>query len=373
MINLIRKFLGRNSYQALNKIEIYQENLLKNYQYLSQIDPKVKIAPVLKSNAYGHGINLIARLLDNQGAPFFCVDSLFEAYEILKLNVKTPVLIMGQINPQNLSIKKLPFCYAVYDVETAEGIAKYQPHADVHIFVDTGMHREGVLLSDLPKFLQDIKKFNLNIVGVMSHLAIGGEPKHPLTKQQIKEFEETIRICQKMGFKLRYLHLGGSNAILHSRSKLCNIVRTGIALYGIDPTVIKSNLKPILSLKTKIAFIKKIKKGHSIGYNAKFTAKEDMTIGTLPLGYYDGVDRRLSNKGVVQVDSVACAILGFASMNITTIDLSKVKNPYVGQEVIVYSSNPEDTNSILNAAKICKTNPHELLVHLAASTRRVVL
>lgn len=373
MIDFVKKFFGLPTYQVLNKIELSRENLLKNYRYLSNINRKIKIAPVLKSNAYGHGIGYAAKMLDPLKPVFFCVDSLFEAYEILKTKVKTPVLIMGHIYPQNLSVKKLPFSYAIYDLKMAEIISRHQPQAEIHIFIDTGMHREGILLSDLKKFLREVKRFNLNIVGLMTHLAIGGQPQHPLTKKQISEFNRAIAICKKEGIKLKFTHLGGSNAILHNKPKGCNIVRVGLAIWGIDPIGQDKNLKPVLNLKTKVAIIKQIKKGDSVGYNAKFTAKKNMTIGTLPIGYYDGVDRRLSNKGFMMVDGEVCPILGFTSMNITTIDLSRVKKPYVGQEVTIFSNNAQDPNSILNSAKICKTTPYDLLVHLASSTKRVII
>lgn len=373
MITLLRKLLGRPDYQALNRIEVSKKNLLKNFRYLSSINRKVKIAPVLKSNAYGHGSTIIGKLLDNLGCPFFCVDSLFEAYQLLKANVKTPILIMGYIEPRNLAVKKLPFSYTIYDLKMAEAVSRYQKEAEVHIFVDTGMHREGLMLSDLPKFLKEAKKFNLKIVGLMSHLAIGGRPNHPLTKKQIKDFNKAIIICKEGGIKLRFTHLGGSNAILHTKSKRCNLIRVGLALYGIDPQGQNPHLSPVLSLKTKIGLIKEIEKGDSVGYNAKFSAKNRMIIGILPVGYYDGVDRRLSGKGTVLVNRTICPILGFASMNITTIDLSKVENPYVGQEVVVFSNEAKHANSIERAANICQTTSYDLLVGLSSSTKRVVV
>lgn len=372
MINKILKVF-RREYQTLNRIEILKNNLLQNYKFLSSLNKGVKVATVLKSNGYGHGIGNIAGILDPLHPPFFCVDSLHEAYELLGLGIKTPVLIMGYVMGENLSVKKLPFIFTVYDLRMAESISRYQPKAEVHIFVDTGMNREGVKLMDLPQFLQDCSKFNLNITGLMSHLAIGGQPKHPLTRKQLREFNKAIMICQKAGLALRWIHLGGSNAILHTRPRGINLVRVGLALYGIDPMGQNDNLQPVLSLKTKIALIKKIQKGDSVGYNAKFVAKKDMTIGTLPIGYNDGVDRRLSAKGFVTVAGRSCPILGFASMNMTTIDLSKVENPSVGQEVVVFSESPGDPNSIENAAQIARTTPYDLLVHLVSSTRREII
>src|SRR5581483_5638239 len=143
MLEPFSKFLKRKSY-PLNKIYLSQKNLFHNYKYLTSLDPKIQIAPVLKSNAYGHGIELMGQVLDRVGVPFLCVDSLFEAYQLKKVGVKTPILIMGYMDPQSLMIKHLPFSYAVYDLALAKAINDYQKGAEVHIFVDTGMHREGV-------------------------------------------------------------------------------------------------------------------------------------------------------------------------------------------------------------------------------------
>src|SRR5882672_7179144 len=116
-------FAFRKKYSPSNKIEISESALLSNYKYLSDLSA-LKIAPVLKSNAYGHGLPLVAKILDNVGAPFFCVDSLYEAYELLKISIKTPILIMGYTHPDNLKVKKLPFSFAVYDKAMLAVLAK---------------------------------------------------------------------------------------------------------------------------------------------------------------------------------------------------------------------------------------------------------
>src|SRR3989344_6601908 len=303
----IRKLLGLQDYQPLNLIEISESNLLQNYKLLSEdcnssnykvlsgINKKVKIAPVLKSNAYGHGLILVAKVLDNVGAPYFCVDSIYEAYELLKAKIKTPILIMGYINPDNLKVKKLPFAYAISTMDLAQSISKYQPQAGVHIFVDTRMHREGVPLSELPNFLQKLPK-NLNVEGLMSHLASGELSNDPLTKLQIKNFQKAQEIVKKFGLDPKWVHLLNSAGSLNNLNPGCNMTRVGLALYGISPHPTSYNLKPVLKLTTKLIQIKKLEKEERIGYNGTFVAKKPMTVGILPIGYFDGVDRRLSNK-----------------------------------------------------------------------------
>lgn len=353
------------SYQALNKIELDQKNLIHNYKYLSSINKKIKIAPVLKSNAYGHGLVLTAKILEKLNPPLICVDSLYEAYELSKNDIKIPILIMGFVDPISLKTKRLPYSFAVYSVEQVDALAKEQPHAKIHIFVDTGMHREGVLLDELNTFIDHIKKTSLEIEGLMSHLAESENKNNPLTKMQINRFTSAVNTL-----KPKWIHISNSGGILNNYG-LGNIGRCGIALYGISPISHDKKLKPVLTFKTHISQIKKIKKEESVGYNFTFKSNKNMTLATLPVGYNDGVDRRLSNKGFVTVDNIECKIIGRVSMNITTIDVTDIKNVKVGDEVIIFSNKSSDKNSIEKAATICNTIPYELLTGLAASTRRV--
>ncbi len=374
MINRILRIF-KKEYLTLNRIELSQENLIHNYKYLSSIDRKVKIAPVVKSNGYGHGILEVATILDHLGAPFFCVDSLYEAYQLLKTNIKTPILIMGYTDPQNFKVKKLPFPFTVFDLETARVLNEYQKGCKVHIFVDSGMHREGIPINKLPYFLEEIKKLpNIKIEGLMSHLASADKPKDPLNKIQIKNFKKALEICKRNKIYPKWIHLSNSDGLMNYVPTydvgIQNMARVGLALYGISRN---QNLKPVLNLKSKIIQIKKLDKGMRVGYSGTFTAKKEMFLGVLPIGYYDGVDRRLSNKGWVTLEGKLCKILGRVSMNMTTIDLTNIPNPHIGQEIVVYSNNPEDKNSIENVARICQTIPYDILIGLAASIKRVIL
>ncbi|MDD5416026.1 MAG: alanine racemase [Candidatus Daviesbacteria bacterium] len=375
------KFLNsfKKGYETLNKIEVSRDNLLYNYHYLSLLNKKVRIAPVVKSNGYGHGIVNVAKILDPLQTPFFCVDSLFEAYELQKAKIKTPILVMGYTNPENLKIKKLPFSFTVYDIDTANILNQFQPGCKIHIFVDTGMYREGIPIKDLPNFLTAMKQFNnLTIEGLMSHLASSESKTDPLFVNQIKQFKKAKDKCKKYGINPKWIHISATGALINPETrkiieKISNLTRAGLSLYGFSSSTYDENLKPALTLTTKIIQIKKVSKGEKLGYDGTFTAKKDTLIGVVPIGYYDGVDRRLSNKGTFLTDNIECPILGKVCMNINIIDLSRLPNPKAGQEVIVYSRNPKDKNSIANSARLCKTIPYDLLVNLAETTRRVII
>ncbi len=367
--------LFKRKYYPLNTIEISKEALLANYTYLSHCSSDIMIAPVLKSNAYGHGLQLVGKLLDNVSAPFFCVDSLYEAYELLKINIKTPILIMGYVDPKNLQGKELPFSYAVYDDEQVAAISKYQKNPALHIFVDTGMHREGITLSDLPEFLDRIRKFeNIRIEGLMSHLASGDNKT--ATRKQLEQFAIAKELVHQAGFRPKWFHIAASTGLLHHadyEGKIGNLSRCGIALYGIDPEVKDKALRPTLTFKTTLNQIKTVRKGDKIGYDFTYTAEKPMTVGILPVGFFDGVDRRLSNKGSVLIGKTLCPIIGRVSMNLTTIDISDVRNAQVGDQVIIYSNISSNKNSIVNAAKVGGSTAYDFLVRFTSSTKRIVV
>ncbi|HUQ85472.1 MAG TPA: alanine racemase [Candidatus Limnocylindrales bacterium] len=371
-----RSFLG-NKYHPLNSIELSRSALINNFSYLAKIDKELNIVPVLKSNAYGHGLIQVAKALDKLNAAYFCVDSLYEAYELLNHNIKTPVLILGYVDPENLKIKKLPFSYAVSSMDMIEAISKYQSHAGIHIFVDTGMSREGIRIEELATFLDYIKSFgNMRVDGLMSHLAASEKFDNSKTTRQVKNFKKAQLICSTAGIFPKWVHLGNSSAVLNYRKykkKIGNLARCGIAIYGIDPEKVNTKLQPALEFKTKINQVKNILKGEGIGYNFTYIAKKKMTIGVLPVGYFDGVDRRLSNSGFVTVNNQLCPVIGRVSMNITLIDLSNIKSPSVGDSVVVYSNKIKEKNSILSASRLCQTIPYDLLVGLASTTKRSVL
>ncbi len=366
----------KKEYKNLNLIEVSKTNLIFNYKYLSSLNKKIKIAAVIKSNGYGHGIINVAKILERENPPFFCVDSLYEAYQLLKAKIITPILITGLTNPQNLKTKELPFSFSLFTLDLAKAINDYQPQAPVHIFIDTGMRREGVTLEELPGFLENLKGFpNLKIEGVMSHLASTNGKNDPIFKLQISNFKKALKIINDFKINPKWIHIAASGGLVNKEtnkiiSQISNLSRTGISLYGLSND---KNLKPALKLITHLGQIKQLKKGETTGYDGTYKAKKDLTIGILPIGYNDGVDRRLSNKGVVTIDGISCPIIGRVSMNITTIDISLIKNPTTGKEILVYSNNPTDPNSIINCAKICNKIPYEILVNLATSTKRVII
>lgn len=375
------EFLQKRSYQNLNKIYVSKSTLLENHRLIQFFHQEAKVCPVLKSNAYGHGLKETVPIFDEMQSPFLIVDSLFEAYKLYKLKVKTPILIMGYTSPENFKIKKLPFEIAVFDLDLAKILNQYQAKCSIHIFIDTGMNREGVKIDDLPQFLFEIKKLhNLKVTGLCSHFADADNPSSlEFTKQQIQKFKTALKIMREFDTDPKWRHIAASGGAFKIKDKTFNMLRVGLAHYGINPLIEKDSdknkikLKPALEFSSTLVQIKKISKGDLVGYNCTFKARKNMVVGLLPAGYYEGIDRRLSNLGFVKIRNNFFPIIGRVSMNMTSIDISKLKNPKVGEKVIVHSAEVKDKNTLVENAKLAQTIPYDLLVHLAESVKRVVV
>ena len=355
MLNALRK-----RYKTLNTVRINAEALLKNLKLYQNILPDQAICPVLKSNAYGHGLTTVAKILDSENLEFLVVDSLYEAYELKKARIKTPILILGYTFPENLK-KGLPFHFAASDIETAAHLAKLGLKA--HLEVDTGMARTGFPLENLRKTLQELK--DLNLVGLFSHFADADNPSDPTyTKEQSKRFRRAIKITREEGFNPKHIHISNSAGALKAEAPDLNMARIGISLYGaslLEEEPKLKDLKPVMKVVSTIIASRELKAGESVSYNCTFTAKKDMRIGVIPFGYYEGIPRSLSNTP---------PFLGRICMNHAIIDLTD-SDLQIGDEFIVYSADPNHERSFKNLAKKAQTIPYELMTNIAESIRHI--
>lgn len=363
-------------YRTLNTIRIHGKSLHHNLNFFRKQWAGKAICPVLKANAYGHGLVPTATLLEEEQPEFLIVDSLYEAYELQKAHIGTPILILGYTFPENLTRKKLPFHFAVAEQETLETLSKQK--ASIHLKIDTGMNRMGFSLEELPAVLKRLIELPLKVEGVFTHLADVENLKDPsYTLQQLKRFREALDLIHRAGFKPKWKHAGGASggALTHELEDM-NMMRLGLSLYGVSPLAFTDaqharvkGLQPVMEVVSTLVGIRSLQTGDKVSYNGTFTAKKTMTVGNIPFGYYEGLPRSLSNKGSVEVQGVQCPIVGRICMNYTTIDLTGV-NAEIGDPVTVYSKNPNDPNSFQAVAEQVGTIPYELMVRLAQSIRR---
>lgn len=374
----------KRQYNTLNNIEISKEALLSNFNYFQKLSSKSYICPVLKGNAYGHGLTLVGKFVDKEIKPkFICVDSLFEAYELEKAGVKSEIMILGYTFPENFKYRKINFHLPVFDLKTLEILNRYQPGINVHIKIDTGMNRLGIKEDNIDNLVRSLKKLNrINVIGIYSHLSSADNPEaEKFTKEQILKFNKIIKHFESSGFSFKYKHINSTAGIIKNPDLEFNLSRIGLGFYGISPfpqkTIEHQNLvkylKPALCFKSHIISLKKLKKGETLGYGRGYQAKEKKTVGIIPCGYFEGIDRRFSNQGCVKINNNFFNFIGNICMNICFIDLAGSKNDFLGKMVTIFDNNYSSSNSIYNSAKIINTIPYEILSKLNSSIKRTLI
>jgi alanine racemase len=245
--------------------------------------------------------------------------------------------------------------------------------------IDTGMRRQGILPEEISEAEAIIKENEaLRLEGIATHFCDADNPDESFTEGQIDLWNRIVKQFRASFPHMRYVHAAATDGLRFSSDIEANVGRLGIGLYGLsDNAALGARLKllPILSITTILTGVKRLKSGETIGYGNTYKAVGDMTVSTIPVGYFEGLDRRMSSNGFVQVgsDKIPCEIVGRVSMNISSIDVSKVEHPIVGTPVTVVSDKADDSNSIQTIAKQCGTIPYEIAVKIPAHLKRAVV
>jgi alanine racemase len=401
----------RFPYDPLITVEVSKSRLLANLYEFRKLAPGGMVAPVLKSNAYGHGLIEVAQILERENwahgldrgrrIPFFVVDSYFEAVALRSKGIKTHILIVGYTRPETIKdsrgqntaftvtsidmLKKISdIRYSPWNWETGNnGIGTYIPRPRkahrIHLKIDTGMHRQGIMVNEIHEAIEIIQRSpSIILEGICSHLSDADNADDSFTDAQIMTWNKIVKQFRKEFPSLKFVHLSNSDGHRFSKEIDANVSRLGLGLYGLAQDLAYAthlNIRPVLEMRTIITSKKAIKTGDHVGYGNTFTASKDMTIATIPVGYFEGIDRRLSSKGSVLVGNrhAVCPIIGRVSMNITSIDVSTTPHINVGDEVIVISSIATNPNSINSMAQMCGTIPYEIAVKIPEHLKRVVV
>ena len=382
MLEVVRDWLTREGKNLpLNFALVFKDRLYQNYRVFQSLAEGRLIAPVVKANAYGHGAETVVEILRSYGVefPFVCVTSLQEAQDLHRKFKDLDVLIMGGVNPYTVPSDLNPHTvFGVWDVQTLKILAARLSQVRIHIKLDTGMHRLGVRTKELADLLRFIKRFgNVEVEGVFSHLPM--PEKGWFTRLQIREFKKAYRVLRELGFKPRFRHISATYGALIVKDELFNLIRLGIGLYGYvpardditEPFYLK--LEPALALYSTLVRVGTLNEGESVGYGGTFTADDPRRIGTIPLGYNEWVDRRLSNCGMFRdLSGNNLPILGRVSMNMTTLDITKTSLKLF-DHIEVFSADKYAVNSLYKFAELLDTIPYELLVRLDKSVPRVAI
>ena len=376
MLNFLRKLI-KPKYETMNIIEIKADNILANFSYLKNLKPGAEIIPVLKSNAYGHGLKEICQILNHSQAKIIAVDSYPEA-QIAYDHFKGKILILGEMPIEVYSYTKLKRTeFVIYRRETLQELSRYGKKAKIHLFFNSGMNREGI--DDLAEFIKNNFE-NLNkvdLVGFCSHLASADEISSPLIKQQENSFLKALELLRGEGFNPKYIHLGNSAGIFSLTSSVYTAFRPGLAFYGYNPFIQKNlaELKPALEIKSKILKISDLDAGENVSYNHSYVSKQKTKIALIPFGYFEGLDRKLSNQAYFEVlgseKSFFVRVVGNICMNLSCLDLG-LHDIQEGARVKIISLNKNEPNSLENLSRLTG-GPYETLIRVQANIRRKIL
>lgn len=377
-----------NKTTPLAYIELSRVNLIHNIKSLKSLAKKgTKFSVALKGNAYGHGQNEIARILEPY-VDYFQVDGI-EELELLRKVTKKETLVLGYVSESGLSRAiKLGCILAVFSFEQLRSINKvalrFKKKQEIHISVDAHLGREGFLLEDLPKLFQEIKKLkNIKLSGMYSHFAnIEDTTDFSHAQKQIDEYGRALDMAREFGFKNIDTHISATSGLFaYEKNKGVNsLVRLGIGVYGLWPSEDlkkqyenKLILKPVLSWKTKVAQVKTLKKGETVGYGLTYVTKKETKIALIPQGYADGLERRFSNNGSVLIRGRECPILGRVSMNMFVVDVSELEIVNLEDEVVILGlQNKAKITAETMASRIGTIN-YEITTKISSLLPRVII
>lgn len=363
-----------------NIIEINLRNLRDNVKAIREyIGPYTKFLAVVKADAYGHGIKEIASSLSDI-VDSFGVANVDEAIELRDIGISKPILILGDVFPYSTKeIIQFNITPSVSSVDFARSLSKegekLAKAIPIHIQIDTGMGRFGVLPEEVNRFLEDIFSFsNLKLEGIFSHFSTAGTNRE-FVDVQFKRFVELISLLErrKVYFSLR--HIANSAGTLFHPYTVMDMVRIGIAMYGINPgnESIPILLKPVMSLKSRVLSIRDLPEDWPVGYDATYTSGDNSKIGIVPIGYGDGLPYQLSNKGFVIVRGRKAPIVGRICMDYTIIDLSKVPEAKIGDEVVIIGEQGGEVISAKDLARLTGQIPYSVITNLKGRIQRQVI
>lgn len=335
---------------------------------------------VVKANAYGHGAVEVSRELESLGVDFFGVAILQEGIELRSGGIRKPIVLLnGIFSGEAGDVLEYDLTPVVYSLDTVRELSsngdKVGKTLPVHVKVDTGMKRLGILPEEVRPFFEAVKGFkNINVQGVLSHFSTADSKDRGVMDDQVRLFSDAINEIRSIGFSPDYIHIANSAAIIYDdMPDYLNMVRPGITLYGSYPSTWfrdKIDLRPVMTVRSEIIQIKKIAKGESVSYAKKFIAERETVIGVVPIGYADGYPRQLSNVGEVIIKGKMAKVAGLVCMDLIMIDITDIPGASVGDEVVLWGRQRNVSISADELARKIGTISYELFCRVSGRVPR---
>ncbi len=345
------------------------------------IGGSAKTMAVVKADAYGHGAIECSKRLEAEGVDWLAVALPEEGVELRDSGIETPILSFGNWSGQEALMLARRLTPVAYQIDTLARLdaaaAEQQTVATVHIKIDTGMGRIGIRAADAAEFAGELAGFkHLQVEGLMTHFASADRIDSDATKRQISQFADAVAAFHAAGIRPKLLDLANSpGAIVYPESR-STMVRIGGLLYGLGGDVLPKGfpgpeLRPVMSVHTRISFIKQVPAGTPIGYGGTFVTGRESLIATIPIGYHDGLPRALSNIGHVLVEGVRAPIVGRVSMDWTTVDVTDVPGVTVGTPVVIIGISGQESMKAEDIAAATGTISYEITCGMNARVKKV--
>jgi alanine racemase len=369
-------------------VEIDRAALLANVHACRQlIGPRCRLLALVKGNAYGHGLLEAARIFLDAGVDCLGIDAVGEAVALRTAGLTCPILLVGPIPPANIPLlvtyQLTPMLTSLDQVrEVGECVGGRASVLDVHLKFDTGMHRQGIMRGELPELMDVLAKYPaLRVTGVATHLARADEAEQPeWSRRQLDRFHDIVAQLAAAGIRAPLRHAANSAAALLWPEARLDMVRLGIALYGLWPGAAvqracahRLTLRPALTWKTRVAAVKAVPARSQVGYGGSYTTSRDSRLAVLPVGYYEGYSRDLSNRGQVLIHGVRAPVCGRVSMNLMTVDVTHIPAAQPGDEVVLLGRQGQATTAAEEMAAWLGTLHYEVIARINPLIPRLVV
>lgn len=364
--------------------EIHMANLDHNVRALRDVLPHgCELMAVVKANAYGHGDVEIAGYLNRNGVASFAVAMLEEGIRLRTHGIEGDILILGYTDPQRApELVRYRLSQTVTDYRHAKQLNASKQQISVHIKIDTGMHRLGESCNNAAEIASIFQCSNLKIQGIYTHLCVADSTQEDgiaFTKKQLSDFYSLLEQLKQRQIKLPKIHIQSSYGFLNYPELQCSYARIGIALYGVlsspgNKTKVQPELRPVLSLKTRVVLIRQIAAGECVGYGRAFSASRSTRIAVLSIGYADGVPRSLScGRGEVLIHGCRAPIIGRICMDQLVIDITDIHDVKRGDMATLIGKDGSEVITSEEVAAASGTITNELLSRLGERLEKVYL
>jgi alanine racemase len=357
------------------------EALRFNYRQLRKvISGTTKVMAIVKANAYGHGDVEVASVLEAMGCEFFGVAIAEEGLKLRQGGIKNPIVVLGGAYPNQIKdVIGLGLTPVVFDLDTArlinEEAKKSGSPQKIHVKIDTGMGRLGLLPDQVEPFFARLRELKgLRVEAVLSHFVESESEDKEYSKHQLGLFLRTVETIKALGVSPVYIDMANSAAAVDYAASRLDLIRPGIMLYGSSPSARfreKIELKPVMQLKTRVLHVKSVGPGFSVSYGRTFVTTRPSVIATLPIGYGDGLPRRLSGAGEALVNGRRAPLIGRVCMDLTMCDVTDIPNVGPGTEVVLIGRQGDSEITADEVAAKTNTISYEIFCNISSRVPRI--